>query len=85
MMEYVNSVLDRVDGVDVSALRLLVTEAFKVNSQGFLSAGRVLAGGFFSLLNSPCRLTFCKLIFSKLDYFPIFEPFFWEFSQRFKK
>lgn len=47
MMEYVNSVLDRVDGVDVSALRLLVTEAFKVNSQGFLSAGRVLAGGFF--------------------------------------
>ncbi len=43
MMEYVNSVLDRVDGVDVSALRLLVTEAFKVNSQGFLSAGRVLA------------------------------------------
>ena len=43
MMEYVNSVLDRVDGVDVSALRLLVTEAFKVNSQGFLSAGRVLS------------------------------------------
>ena len=43
MMEYVNSVLDRVDGVDVSALRLLVTEAFKVNSQGFLSTGRVLS------------------------------------------
>ena len=43
MMEYVNSVLDRVDGVDVSALRLLVTEAFKVNPQGFLSAGRVLS------------------------------------------
>ena len=43
MMEYVNSVLDRVDGVDVSALRLLVMEAFKANSQGFLSTGRVLS------------------------------------------
>lgn len=43
MMEYVESVLDRVDGVDVSALRLLVQEAFKANSQGFLSTGRVLA------------------------------------------
>ena len=43
MLEYVNSVLDRVDGVDVSALRLLVTEAFKANSQGFLSTGRVLS------------------------------------------
>ena len=43
MMEYINGVLDRVDGVDVSALRLLVTEAFKANSQGYLSTGRVLA------------------------------------------
>ena len=43
MLDYVNSVLDRVDGVDVSALRLLVTEAFKANSQGSLSTGRVLA------------------------------------------
>ena len=43
MLEYVSSVLDRVDGVDVSALRLLVMEAFKANSQGFLSTGRVLS------------------------------------------
>lgn len=43
MMEYIESVLDRVDGVDVSALRLLVQEAFKSNSQGYLSTGRVLA------------------------------------------
>ena len=43
MMEYINGVLDRVDGVDVSALRLLVTEAFKANSQGYLSTGRVLS------------------------------------------
>ena len=43
MLEYVSSVLDRVDGVVVSALRLLVMEAFKANSQGFLSTGRVLS------------------------------------------
>lgn len=43
MLEYVGGVLDRVDGVDVSALRLLVMEAFKANSQGFLSTGRVLS------------------------------------------
>ena len=43
MMEYINGVLDRVDSVDVSALRLLVTEAFKANSQGYLSTGRVLS------------------------------------------
>jgi hypothetical protein len=43
MMEYIGDVLDRAQGVDVSALRLLVQEAFKSNSQGFLSTGRVLA------------------------------------------
>ncbi len=43
MLEYVNSVLDRVSGVDVSALRLLVEAAFKANSQGYLSTGKVLA------------------------------------------
>lgn len=43
MMEYVGGVLDRVQGIDVSALRLLVQEAFKSNCQGFLSTGRVLA------------------------------------------
>jgi hypothetical protein len=43
MLEYVGSVLDRVNGVDVSALRLLVNDAFKANSQGFLSTGRVLS------------------------------------------
>lgn len=43
MMEYIGGVLDRAQGVDVSALRLLIAEAFKANSQGFLSTGRVLA------------------------------------------
>lgn len=43
MLEYVNGVLDRVSGVDVSALRLLVEAAFKANSQGYLSTGKVLA------------------------------------------
>lgn len=43
MMEYIESVLNRVDSVDVSALRLLVQEAFRSNSQGYLSTGRVLA------------------------------------------
>ena len=42
MLEYVNSVLDRVNGVDVSALRLLVTNAFKANAKGYLSTSRVL-------------------------------------------
>jgi hypothetical protein len=39
----VDALLDRVDGVDVSALRFLVKEAFKANSQGFLSTGRILS------------------------------------------
>ena len=43
MMEYIGGVLDRAQGVDVSALRLLIAEAFKANSQGYLSTGRVLA------------------------------------------
>lgn len=43
MLDYVGSILDRVDGVDISALRLLVKEAFKANSQGFLSTGRILS------------------------------------------
>ena len=42
MLEYVNGVLNRVEGVDVSALKLLVDAAFKANSQGFLSTGKVL-------------------------------------------
>ena len=36
---HVGGVLDRVDGVDVSALRLLVMEVFKSNSQGFSRPG----------------------------------------------
>ncbi len=43
MLEYVNGVLDRVSGVDVSALKLLVQAAFKANAQGYLSAGKVLS------------------------------------------
>jgi len=43
MLEYVKGVLDRVSGVDVSALRLLVEAAFKANSQGYLSTGKVLS------------------------------------------
>ena len=42
MLEYVNGVLDRVSGVDVSALRLLVQNAFKANARGFLPTGRIL-------------------------------------------
>ena len=42
MLEYVNSVLDRVNGVDVSALRLLVENAFKANAKGYLPTGRIL-------------------------------------------
>jgi len=42
MLDYVNGVLDRVEGVDVSALKLLVQAAFKANAQGYLSAGKVL-------------------------------------------
>lgn len=43
MLEYVNGVLDRVSGVDVSTLRLLVEAAFRANAQGYLSTGKVLA------------------------------------------
>ncbi len=43
MLKYVNGVLDRVTGVDVSALRLLVEAAFKSNSRGYLSTGKVLS------------------------------------------
>ncbi len=43
MLEYVNGVLDRVSGVDVSALRLLVEAAFRANAQGYLSTGKVLS------------------------------------------
>ena len=42
MLEYVNSVLDRVNGVDVSALRLLVQNAFRANARGYLPTGRIL-------------------------------------------
>jgi len=42
MLDYVNGVLDRVSGVDVSALKLLVQAAFKANAQGYLAAGKVL-------------------------------------------
>ena len=55
----VDALLDRVDGVDVSALRLLVMEAFKANSQGFLSTGRVLSLMRMEVNNSrgpPSRL-----------------------------
>lgn len=43
MLEYVNSVLDRVSGVDVSALRLLVESAFEANSRGFLPIGKIMS------------------------------------------
>jgi len=45
MLKYVNGVLSRVGDSDASALRLIVSEAFKANSQGFLSTSRI-----FSLL-----------------------------------
>ena len=43
MLGYVEGVLSKVGGNDAAALRLIVAEAFKANSQGFLSAGKILA------------------------------------------
>ena len=43
MLEYVNGVLNKVEGADITAVKLLVEEAFKANSQGFLSVGKVLS------------------------------------------
>lgn len=43
MMEYVSSVLDKVENVDVAALKMLIDEAFKANNDGILSTGRVMA------------------------------------------
>lgn len=45
MLEYVNGVLAHVGEKDAVALRLIVSEAFKANAQGFLSTSRI-----FSLL-----------------------------------
>jgi len=45
MLGYVNRVLSRVGDGDAKALRLIVSEAFKANGQGFLSTSRI-----FSLL-----------------------------------
>ena len=45
MLNYVNQVLSRVGDKDAAALRLIVSEAFKANAQGFLSTSRI-----FSLL-----------------------------------
>lgn len=42
MLGYVNGVLDRVEGVDTRALRLLVENAFRANAQGYLPTARVL-------------------------------------------
>ena len=42
MLDYVNGVLDKVDAVDVGALKLLVQSAFKANASGYLSTGRIL-------------------------------------------
>lgn len=43
MIEYIDSVLDRVGSDDAKALRLIVDEAFRANSAGYLSAGRIIA------------------------------------------
>lgn len=43
MLEYVNGVLDRAEGVDVNAIKLIVQEAFKANAKGFLSVGKIFA------------------------------------------
>lgn len=45
MLGYVNRLLSRVGDGDAKALRLIVSEAFKANGQGFLSTSRI-----FSLL-----------------------------------
>lgn len=42
MMEYVTSVLNKVEGVDTTVLRRLVDSAFRANSKGFLPVSKIL-------------------------------------------
>lgn len=41
MMEYVTSVLDKVEGADTTVLRRLVDSAFRANSRGFLPVSKI--------------------------------------------
>lgn len=43
MLGYIEGVLQRVGGNDAQALRLIVSEAFKANAQGFLSTGKIMS------------------------------------------
>ena len=43
MLGYIEGVLERVGGNDAQALRLIVSEAFKANAQGFLSTGKIMS------------------------------------------
>ena len=43
MLGYVERVLAKVGGNDAAALRLIVAEAFKANTQGFLSTGKIMS------------------------------------------
>lgn len=43
MLGYIDGVLSRVGDADAQALRLIVNEAFRVNSSGFLSTGRIMS------------------------------------------
>ena len=43
MLGYIEGVLERVGGNDAHALRLIVSEAFKANAQGFLSTGKIMS------------------------------------------
>lgn len=43
MLTYINGVLARVGGNDARSLGLIVEEAFRANSQGILSTGKILA------------------------------------------
>ncbi len=43
MLEYIDTVLSRVGTDDAKALRTIVFEAFRANSAGYLSTGRILA------------------------------------------
>ena len=43
MLGYVEKVLAKVGGNDAEALRLIIAEAFRANSQGFLATGKIMS------------------------------------------
>lgn len=43
MVEYIDKILSRVGTADAKILKLIVDEAFRINSSGYLSTGRILS------------------------------------------